>query len=113
MAPRSHFIGGQLPGDWEEIHASLQEMIARQAQTRNDAVERALLESLAHGTCGVLVVSTADGERIEMDDRVPYATIAYFPHGMADPHGLFPVEPAPTRTLHLLLRHLARRLLER
>lgn len=98
-----------------EVHQWVNEMVQRQAKARQDMIEGVLLEALATGSCGVLVVDdprTGDVTAM-VDMRVPYATVAYFPRGMDDPSGLFSVEPAPVETLHALLQHLARKLLER
>lgn len=98
----------------EEMQRAINEMVARQVRARNDLIERVLLHSLT-GTCGVLVTDDPNSGDVTavVDERIPYATVAYVPAQRVfdeiDPSLL---EPAPVENLHMLLRHLAKRLAE-
>lgn len=106
------FHGGKISPDVEAMRRAVKEMVDRQVKARNDMLEKVLLESLAGGTCGVLVWSDANGEQAKVDHRVPYATIVYARSEMAG-HALRGLEPATTPQLHALLQHLAKKVLDR
>lgn len=78
-----------------------QDLIQKQVQAYNDAVEHACEAALQGGTCGVRVVSLpgqlekgsggdqyslriVDTYQIEVHPSVPYGTIHYYPQGLPD-----------------------------
>jgi hypothetical protein len=55
----------------ETVVDALSQEIARIAQARFDAIEKACEAALASGVCGVLI----DGDKVGLSDRVPYGHI--------------------------------------
>lgn len=110
------FRGAQMPPMPEEVRQAIDEMVRRQVKARNDLIERALLQSLAQGTCGVLVCDDPHSGDVTavVDERVPYATIVYVPaHSSLLFDGPLDAPQASPEQLRALLQHLARRLLDR
>lgn len=109
------FRGGQIPSIPEDVRQAIDEAVRRRVQARDDMLERALLQSLATGTCGVLVCDDPFSGDVtaSVDERVPYATMVYVPaRSSLLFDGPLDAPEATPEQLKALLTHLARRLLD-
>lgn len=113
------FRGGQIPPLSEGIHEAVNEMVRRQVKAREEVIEKVLLDSLATGQFGVLVIEDRHSGDVtaSVDSRVPYATIVYMPPPASSASRLFPgfgeLPKASELQMRALLQHLARKLLDR
>lgn len=115
MTDQPGFRGSHIFDEYADWHRAIEVMVGRAVKARQERVERVLLQALAGGKHGVLVVTSfSTGEEVaEISPQVPYGRIAYLPTWSG---GLFDraldLEPASADELRIITAYLARKLLQ-